>query len=366
MSLPAEFIPPWKDGKVDRVIAHWTHSPTAAGRSGLYETTKELVMAESQIDGVLGIMLDPEDPEGGKIDPIDSLAMNYAHNFGYKWADIHVVHNTTGGISDRLKPKIFAIHGTPEAMLYSELNPTEAKSRSFTAGLEWLNTFEATFVYSMRHFDIWKTFARNGPLYYVPKGVDLVRYRPNGMAMDLEGEPRILYGEIFRKIKDPFLLFFALQEVFKQHPAMRFHPWGFLEGNRLWSEIVGRGGFSDFIGKYRLAGRQIYPEHWFRGGDITVTTTMWGEPSRVAIESLACGTPVIAWDTSPYEDSKFSETAKAFNVSALAMVISSFWEDMKDDPEKARKKARALAESTYDIHMTAQAVVQLVDEVLRR
>lgn len=364
--MPREFAPPWKEGKVDLVIAHWTQAPTAAGRSGLYETTKELAMAESKIDGVLGILLDPDDPAGGKQDPIDSRVINYAHNFGYKWADIHVIHSTTGGISERLKPKIFAIHGTPEAMLYAELSPDGAKGRSFTAGLEWLNTFQASFCYSKRHLDIWKHFAHNGPVHYVPKGVDLDRFRPEGMAMDLEGEPRILYGEIYRKIKDPFLLLFALKYLHADYPSMRFHPWGFDTSFNVWAELFNIGGFSYFLGKHGLAGRQTYPEQWLRGGDVTVTTNIWGEPSRVAIESLACGTPVVAWDTCPYSDSIFMETAKAFNPSALSLVLSELWSRMKDDSDALRKHSRFLAEENYDIRATAKAVVHLVEQTLGR
>jgi len=45
-------VPPWKEGeKVDLRIAHWCS--WAPHLSGMYETTKELIMAENKIEGVL-------------------------------------------------------------------------------------------------------------------------------------------------------------------------------------------------------------------------------------------------------------------------------------------------------------------------
>ncbi len=367
MTLPKEFVPPWKDdGPVDLVIGHWNLGVNAAGRSGLYETTKELAMAESAQDGVLGVLLDNEDPKGGTVDQMDGRVWTYAHNFAYKWCDIHIVHYTVGGLSDRLKPKMFAIHGTPEAMLYSELNPAEFKGRSFTGGLEWMNSFESSFCFSKRHLDMWQNFAHNGPVSYVPKGVNLERFRPNGMAMNLKGEPRILYGEIYRGIKDPFLLLFALKKLREQYPSLRFHPWGFDE-LRIWTQVFAAGGFADFLGEYRLAGRQSYPEHWYRGGDMTICTNVWGEPARVGIESMACGTPTIAWDTDKkYDDAVFNATADAFDIDSLVETMATFWETMKDDPDYIRKQTRELAEKHYDIQATAKAVVKLVEQTLGR
>lgn len=366
--LPFNFMPPWKpmEKSPELVIVHWTlFAP--GGKTGLYETSKELMMAENEHDDVYALLVNVDNKDGGDVDIFDRRIVSHAWNFAYKWADVQVVHVTIKDIMGRLQPRVFCIHGTPEACLYAELSPDEEQGRSFTSAVRWIESCDASVVFSKRHEYLWKPFDHSDKLHYIPKGVDLARFHPDGSKLDLDGDPNILYGEIYRKIKDPFLLLYALKTVHGELPKMQFHPWGLHINFRVWNELFVRGKFSNFLGKYGLSGQQTYPEHWFRAGDMLVSTSIWGEPSRVALEAHACGCPVIMWDTTMFdEDFMPTATAKAFDPEDLAREIIEIYYSWKDNPElheKDKQLARQWVEQHADIKMTAREFIDLAYEL---
>jgi len=357
-------IPPWKQGeKIDICIAHWCL--WAPGKSGLYETTKELVMYENLNEGILAGLVVVDKPDGGVVDPRSGLVAQ-SHEWAFQKANVHMIHYSETPITARLEPRIFFIHGSPEACLTAESHELTEHGRSFTASLNWLQDCEATIVFDKRHYYLWKAFDTENKLHLVKKGIDLKRFHPKGAKMKLDGKPRLLYGEVWRTMKDPFILLYAIEEYYKRNPHVRFHPWGCGQGFRLWSKMVYRGPFIHFLGKYDLSGMQAYPEHWFRGGDIYISPVMIGEPSRSYIEALACGTPTISWDTDSFGDTHSFRYAKPFDPIDMADQIESLWNEMKEDPKHFREKAREIAEEYYDIRdMTAQ-VLDIVRKVLNK
>ena len=361
--IPKEFLPAWKlamGDEVELVIAHW--SLWGPQRSGLYETVKELALYESHIPGVYGCIVDAERPPGGRVDPIDGRMGTHAHNFAYKWANVHMVHYSHTPYGERLQPKIYMIHGTPEACLHGEMrNPG---GHSFTASLHWIEHCKASIVFTKRHHYLWKQYDHNNALKLVTRGIDLERFRPDGMKVEYKCHPAILYGEVWRDIKDPFITFYGVREYIKRNPEARFYPWGLSENQTLWHEMIMKGNFDMMFAEHAYSGVQRYPEHYYRGGDMLISPVITGEPSRTEVEALACGCPTISWDTDNFGDNHSFEKAHAFDPQSMADALERLWERIQNDPGKIRVEARQIAEKHHDMQVMAQEVVDICKEVI--
>lgn len=366
--VKSDKVPPWKrDEKLDTIICHWVQF--APGRSGMYETVKELVKYENRIPGVLAGIVEPMDTkdciEGGKFDPIETDIVTQSHNWAYQDANIHMIHYSATPYGIRLKPRIFMIHGSFEASLYSELDPSEHKFHSLTTAINFMETCDASICIHKRQYYFFKQFDHSHKLSYVRRGVDLERWKPDGLKADLNGKPAVMYAEVWRHMKDPIHTFFAAYEYFKKNQDMRFHPFNCTDYHSSWERVVFAGGFHAMLGKYGVAGNQAFLEHYFRSAHMLISPIMIGENSRVSVEAMACGCPVITWDTDNFGDFQAVRKAKPFDVFSLAECMESLWDEMKNNEEKVRNACVKYARENFDMAQTAQLVVKICRQVLK-
>jgi len=340
---------------IDLVIAHWCLF--APGRSGMYETVKELILAEKQIPGVEAGLVNPDDEKGGKS---DGWITTQSHGWAWENATIHVSHYFMTGYSTMQRPRVMMIHGTPEACYEAEKD-----SGSFTAVIGGLMNLDASIVMNRRQYYFWKAFDHHNTLHYVDKGIDLSRYTLKGMRIDCDGEPAIGMGEVERKggVKLPFHVYWAINEYWKDNEKVRLHHWGTADERAILDVIFHKSGFDRWLGKYRLMGFQLFPENWYRGVDIVISPSLYGDPSRVHFESMACGTPVIDWGTSSSGDSCATMHAKPFDVQDLKECIAKLYDRIRANPQKVRNEVRQVAEQHYDIRRMATQVVKILREV---
>ena len=367
-------VPPWKEGQIiDLKVAHWClWGPRV---SGMYETVRELIQAENRIDGVLAGMCETPNTNaptptvqkaamGGKVDSMFPDMRTQDWGWAMKWADIHVIHSTMSNRVGELKPKAFFHHGTPEATLANDL---EKNSSSFMPGAEWTNRFEATFVTSLRAMEVWKAFDSTGEkIHLVDKGIDLDWWVRGTTEQDLDGEPSVLYGEIWRGTKHPLHLFYACKRVFDENPKMRLNVWGLNIKKDFWAQFTNWSGFDDFIGKRGLTGIVDYPSHWYTRGDVLVSPGIFGDVSRSQQEAMACGCPVISWDTDPYGDAHSYKYAKGFDTEDLATKIMDVYGEVLDDRLGIAQRCRATAEKYFDVNREAQQIVEVLRQVIEK
>ena len=292
---PKGGIPPFKEGqKIDLKIIHWClWGPRV---SGMYETVRELIQAENQIEGVLAGMCETPNSKapvptvqkaamGGKADTLFPMLRTQDWGYGMKWADIHMIHSTMSKKIGELKPKAFFHHGVPEACLANDL---EKGSVSFMSAAEWTNKMDATFVTSKRAHEIWGAFDWGKKIHLVTKGIDLDWWTRSTTQQDLEGEPSILYGEIWRGIKHPLHLFYACKRLFEENPKMRLNVWGLNTHQKFWERFAQWSSCKDFIGKRGLKGIIDYPSHYYTRGDVLMSPGLYGDVSRTQQEAMAC------------------------------------------------------------------------------
>ena len=162
-------LPPSKEGqKIDTKIAHWCLF--APRTSGMYETVREMIFAENQIDGVLAGFCSTPGPkapkaevkrhaEGGMVDAFHPELRTQDWGWARKWADVHIIHSTMATFLKDIKPKVFFHHGTPEACLVNDL---EKGTGSFLPAAAWTRDFELSFVTSSRAKKYWEVFDYTG------------------------------------------------------------------------------------------------------------------------------------------------------------------------------------------------------------
>ena len=365
--------PPWKEGeKIDLRIIHWClWGPRV---SGMYETVRELIQAENQIEGVLAGMCETPNSKapqlevqkaamGGKADTLFPTLRTQDWGYGMKYADIHMIHSTMSKKVGELKPKVFFHHGTPEACLANDL---EKGSVSFMSAAEWTNKMEATFVTSKRAHEIWSAFDWNKKIHLVTKGIDLDWWTRSTTQQDIEGEPSILYGEIWRGIKHPLHLFYACKRLFEENPGMRLNVWGLNVHQKFWENFVQWTSCKDFIGKRGLKGIVDYPSHYYTRGDVLMSPGLYGDVSRTQQEAMACGCPVVSWDTDPYGDAHSYKYAKAFNTEDLAEKLMDVYNEVLDDRDGVALKCRNLAEKFFNINDEAKQIVDVLRQVVEK
>ena len=363
-------VPPWKEGEtIDLRVAHWClFAPHA---SGMYETVRELVTAENQIEGVLAGMCETPGPgagksameraaEGGRVDPMHPDFRTQDWGWGLKYPDIHVVHTTLFDRIGELEPKVFFSHGTPEACLENDLMPN-LKSDSYGPGIRYIERCDATIVTSKRQELLWSPYDHSGDkIHRVDKGIDLEWWRKTFVKQELPGEPSVLYGEIWRGIKHPFHILFAVNEIYKRNPKVKLNAWGCNIKKPFWQKLFEESNFDNFLGPRGIKDIVDYPEHYYSRGDVLANPVIYGDVTRVGQEALACGCPNVAWDTDPFGDTHAYATAKAFDISDFAAKIEEIYEDLLDDGEAVHKKAREIAETHFDINVEAKQVVEIL------
>lgn len=356
MSLK-EGLPPQKQNEeIDTIIAHWCmFSP---GRSGMYETVKELIMAEMNIHGVLAGLVDPSDPKGGKS---DGWITTQSHGWAAEAATIHVSSWFMTGYSTMQRPRVILIHGTPEACYEAE-----KETGAFTAVVGGLQNLDAAVVMNKRQEAFWKPFDHRGTLHCINKGVDLELFTPKGQSIELDGKPAIGMGEIERRggVKLPLLPYMAIDHYHRENEQVRLHQWGTSDERNILDMIVHKTLYDRWLGKYQLRGFQDYPQNWYRGVDMLLSPSLYGDPSRVHFESLACGTPVIDWDSSArWGDSHATMHARALDPIDMAECIAKLHDQIRVDKEKVRMEARKTAEQYHDIRQTATELVEILRKV---
>ena len=366
--------PPWKkDEKIDLRIAHWCS--WAPHTSGMYETTRELITAENKIEGVLaGFCETPglgESPqrvkqcaEGGRADPNHPEFRSQGWGWAMKFADIHVIHATRLQKVGELKPRAFFVHGTMESCLQSELMPND-RFASFSSAGGYIGKSDATFVTNERSRRFWSQFDYSGEkVHRVNKGIDLDWWKRTSTSQDLDGEPSVLYGEIWRDIKHPIHLFYAVNEIYKENPDIRMNVWGCSMKPSFWRNILRALRFDEFLGKRGVKGIVDYPEHYYSRGDVLVSPSFYGDVTRVHQEAMACGCPTISWDSDPFNESHPYRYARAFDIDDLSHGIMEVYGEILDDREEVARRCRNLAEKYFDINLEAQEIVKILRDVV--
>ncbi|HGH6031183.1 TPA: glycosyltransferase family 4 protein [Vibrio mimicus] len=132
------------------------------------------------------------------------------------------------------------------------------------------------------------------------------------------------------------------------------------------------GHFDQFIGKH-----QIIEFGWSNDEELLLDAyaacDFFAMPSMaeafglMAIEAMACGRPVLSFDSTSLEDVSFAPSAGISVPRGDTNLLAKAIEELVMDPHECEKRgnlSRKLAEKHYDIRMQAQLSFELYDRVL--
>ena len=391
-------------------VAHWTF--IAANRSGMYETAKELCLAQRALGLDCGL-IDAFDPKTQQCDG-DLKTETYHYADG---ADLYVLHSHVPEpwMHDGT-PIIVMLHGMPHYSWETELYMQEGGNQSpFSQLMAYFNDIEtiARFVTlwspQLTTWDILDDY--RGRTRFAPNGIDLGRYTPDGPKKSLAGNPKLLVADQARMCKDPFFVVMGA-EWFRAHhePEARLTMVGMPPiggGNRVrerWEHLLENSGCKRVVAQ-RYGILPDLEKH-YRDADILLSVTP--DESRVYKEAIACGCDVVSpylntaqlteeWLDLPHGDPAQSrdselgrymlpraaghlgahalvererttpiwETINPVDAALVADQIAKTWEVRRRDPEGRRRLLAEFARKRYDMRETAAGMIDIYAEVLR-
>ena len=128
-----------------------------------------------------------------------------------------------------------------------------------------------------------------GKIASLPLGVDCSRFRPDGDRAQLGGSYALFVGHDFR-LKGLAACLEALAALRRRGRNLIFAVLGRGGSADRWREEARRLGIGNAV---RFLGEAADPAPYYRGAEILLHPTFYDPCSRVALEALACGLPVV-------------------------------------------------------------------------
>ena len=205
-------------------------------------------------------------------------------------------------------------------------------------------------------------------LHVMRNGVDLQRFQPQPQeasrsALGLSGSPILLSVGYLIERKGHHLLLQAMPEILKHYPHARLVVVG--DGDMRGAllqlardlQIEAHVTFAGAIAQAEL-------KHWYSAADVFVLASSREGWANVLLESMACGTPVVAtriWGTPEVvTDERVGLLVDHRNAEAIAAAVSRLLAHPPD-----RSQVRSYAEG-YSWESTSQAQLELFNRLAAR
>jgi len=325
-------------------------------------STRELIEAEMGILGAQNVAVCDTVPSSRGGGPPMSLVRGAARVIPWDEAfrdpdAVHVIHTFTPYSLHDMKRKVFVAHGVPEYCWWDEIS---RKSPNWWQITTLLRLCDATVCWFHRDREFWEELS-GGSIHPIRRGVDLEYWRASSYEDPLV-HPYLLYADALRLVKLPFTLLFAVKKV------QRVLPYTYIklvlsdpETYIPWSNLVTGLGMEHYVPMG--FGMLSDPRPMYTNADMVVSPVMWGFLSRVPLEAMACGTPIVCLsgveDDDPIHGVRVDDTPES-----MASGIIHLWSRIHDDPQGEREKARKLAERHYDIRNTARELIKVCEGVM--
>lgn len=337
--------------------------PVTPKRCGMYETARELVVAE-RAAGVDAWLYDPRPPKPGPDPKGEGGTPPWTEDRGacvapLHWAlgsDVIVSHS---GLDERFDaspaPRVHVAHGRPNSSYRIEAGgetPIYSMYSRFAKDPRW-----------KLMVTLWKGYEDYWRLLFprvasVPAWVDLDHWRPgpvDGYWGEKAGRPNVLICDLWRMDKDPFYPLHACALLARALPRMRVHVLG------CGPNPKGRGAILDGLARLGVLGQvagmlpDLRPA--YMSADVMIT------PHRIATrtvrEALASGCQVVAAAGNPYTP----YTADPEDLPTYAAQVLHAWDDLRENRPVRRAANRAVAEKEFDLGRAAGAFLNLLETV---
>lgn len=338
----------------------------APRRSGMYESTKDQIKYERKA-GLKSDFIDPHDhwkdgKRAGKVLTDDGWLSPVPHDVA-KEADIWVMHSfVPSSVKDLFSKKktVAVLHGPNEHMLLKEWT-TGRKEEAFNLHINVLWQYDATVAINQHEYDIMVLYNEKDRLHYIPNSIDLERYKDDGLAWEYQHRPAILSCDVTRLEKLPAHIIWSMPKIMKEIPDARLNVYGLtLEPIGTWRNIFCRSKgrkLESACENIQLQNNDLRP--FMRGGDIGFNNNISGIASRVTMEMMAWGMPVVSYggDYTKYH-------AKIFDMDSIAEQVIKCWKDLSVKDSTLKQDTLDYAKKNFDREKEVKKYVKLYKELL--
>jgi len=368
-------------------------APVTPGGCGLYETTRELVLAERSI-GIDACLIDPRLSERELRDmamsskpSIDVKCPKCSHDFKL-YQNVSVNDNATrppawsddrgvclapiahagkcdiivshSGLDTRFDafdvPRIHVAHGRPNSSYRIERDgehPIYTVYKKMVDDPRW--KFLVTLWPGYEHY--WSlVFPR---VKVVNPFVDLARWNvgPRDYAFGgKRGEVNIVIADMWRKDADPFYPIHAFAKFAEVQTNAKLHVYGMDGNGRARDTLLGVLAERGVLGETVHMMPDLAPV--YRAADMVITPHRIA--TRVVRESLACGTPVVAGSGNPYTQYR----ADPEDLLGFAEAMRECLSHRRNRPNAVVAECRQTAEYEFSPAKAAGAFNDIFQEVL--
>lgn len=311
-------------------------------RCGLYETTRELVVAIRK-QGIDSRIVDPTfeknnlhpRTEGDRGAPLEH-SLDFARG-----ADFLVNHSGLGKDLETLDiPTIQVAHGRPRSSFQCEATgSTPIYSYYYRKNRD--PRVKALVTFWKEHVPYWNVMLPNKPVRFVPASVDLDVWTPEGprgyQFGGRKGAINVIAADPLRIDDDIFAAVNAFALWARNQQGAKLHIYGHkYNGKRGWTALLRQIAEDGNLGE--MKGWVNGLDHVYRAADMLITTHVIN--TRTVREAMACGCPVVR-----IQDVHRDQTRMTFA------------------KEASRVRVRAAAERDFDPRHTARAFIEVLSSV---
>ena len=345
-------------------VIHFT--PWAPRRSGMFESVKDQIKYERRA-GLKSDLCDPLKEEGGeKHNLIDDGWLTPSPWEIAKDADVWVMHYT---IPEKLQPlfdqkvTVAVLHGPTEHCLMKEWT-SDLSNRSFDSHIKCLWRYDATVVINQHEWDVMSLYDEKRRLHYIPNSIDLERAPQEGVRWEFKNRPAVCSFDVTRLEKLPVHLLWASSKIVERIPTARVNVFALpIAQFSFFRDIICKKWKREYesdqlVEVFALENTNLFP--FMRGADIVFNNNFSGIASRVSMEAMAMGTPVVSYGG---EYTKYH--AKIFDLDSIAEQIELCWKDMGVKGNTVRKSTMKYAKDNFDRAKYIPQYIKLYEDTMR-
>jgi glycosyltransferase involved in cell wall biosynthesis len=342
-------------------FANW-----APRQSGMYESVKEQIKYERR-EGLDSQFIDTqhENPEDRVDDWLTPVSWNYA-----KEADVWVMHST---IPESLKPlfnkkvTIAVLHGPTEHMLLLEW-ATKGKKATFNLHTALLWSYDATVTINQHEYDIMKMYDEHHRLHYIPNSIDLETCSVNDFKWEYNHRPAIISCDVVRIEKLPAHIIWAMPKIVKKIPEARLNVFSLpLEPISTFRNLFCRSKdrkLEILCENIQLENNNLKP--FMRGADIGFNNNLSGILSRVSMEMMALGVPIVSYGGNQAGIPYTRYIAKIYDLDSIAEQVAKCWRDLTAEDSTLRQDTIKFAQEHFDRGKEVKKYVKLYNDLMEK
>lgn len=345
-------------------VAHFAN--WAPRRSGMFESTKDQVKYERKAGLKSDFIATQDHYREGEPSAVDDGWLTPAPWEEAKKADVWVLHSC---IPEEIKPlfdkkvSVAILHGPNEHMLLKEWT-TNRENSAFNLHINILWKYDATVTINKHEYDIMKLYDEYSKLHYIPNSIDLERYQvEDAFAWEYLNHPAIVSCDVPRLEKLPANLIWAMPKIVEKIPEARLNLFSFtLEPIGTWRNIFCRSHrreLQHLCENIQLENNDLKP--FMRGADIGFNNNISGIASRVSMEMMAMGVPVVSYggDYTPY-------VARIWDMDSIAEQVIRCWGDLQKKGATVEKETRRYAQKNFSREKEVKKYVDLYRSLMEK